>query len=61
MKVLKGTSAWIEGKKFKEGSAIPQKYEKEFEKFLVELPDLPAVQPSPSAKKEKDTTKKETK
>ncbi len=43
MKVLKGTDAWIEGKKYKEGESIPQKYEKEFEKFLLEVTDPPTL------------------
>lgn len=50
MKILKGTDAWIEGKKYKEGSTIPQKYEKEFEKFLIEVPDPAEVKPKESGK-----------
>ncbi len=36
MKVLKGTSAWINGKLYKEGTSIPVKYEEEYKDFLVE-------------------------
>lgn len=55
MKVLKGTAAWIEGKKFKEGSVIPQKYEKEFEKYLIEIPESvpPKQKEVPKAKETK--------
>jgi hypothetical protein len=55
MKVLKGTQAWIEGKLYKEGQSIPQKYEKEFENFLVEAP-APAKE-----KASDDKTKQESK
>lgn len=36
MKVLKGTSAWINGKLYSEGSSIPKEFETEFSIFLVE-------------------------
>jgi len=36
MKILSGTSAYIKGKIYPEGSTIPKEYEKEFEQYLVE-------------------------
>jgi hypothetical protein len=53
MKILKGSAAWIEGKLYKEGQSIPQKYEKEFEKYLVEVPN-PKEKPVTSKPKDKD-------
>lgn len=55
MKVLKGTAAWIEGKKYKEGSTIPQKFEKEFEKYLIEVPDSVKLKEAPKAKELKES------
>ncbi|MBE0572985.1 MAG: hypothetical protein IH618_15690 [Ignavibacteriaceae bacterium] len=54
MKLLKGTAAWIEGKKYKEGSTIPQKYEKEFEQYLVEVPATTSAVKTKEAPKVKD-------
>jgi len=56
MKVLKGTSAWIKGKLYKEGSSIPAQYEKEFEMFLVEK-EIPKVE---TISKTKETSKTDT-
>ena len=40
MKILSGTSAYIKGKIYPEGSPIPKEYEKEFENFLVETNEI---------------------
>ena len=56
MKVLKGTSAWIKGKLYKEGTSIPAQYEKEFEKFLVEK-ENPKTE---TTSKTKETSKTDT-
>jgi hypothetical protein len=56
MKVLKGTSVWIKGKLYREGSSIPQQFEKEFEKFLVEKEETKS-NPKKDSPKESSKTK----
>ncbi len=53
MKILKRTAAWIDSKLYKEGSSIPSKNEKEFEKYLVEVPD-PKEKPVTPKPKDKE-------
>jgi hypothetical protein len=40
MKILSGTSAYIKGKIYPEGSAIPKEYEAEFENFLIDTGEI---------------------
>lgn len=61
MKVLKGTSAWIKGKLYREGSSIPQQYEKEFEKFLVSPTGRQVEEDNPKVNSKKDSSKESTK